>query len=254
MTESYQLFRELLLEHLKLQSGGPSSRGPGNGRRPAALQLLPLLLLGAIILLLVMVRHRLCTPVVPCRWLGACMLLVCPQLLVRAVHQRASVSYRRELHSCTIECSVPVTLPCERSSVKPAVSSSFIQLCDGSTGKWTESDCLRRAHVRAAGIQKISDRGAKLGRSHSEPRRIPAGRRSGGAPQPRCASSGAAAGHGARCPACGGGRAVSQTGPRQPTAVWDSFSESWDVSWGRSPPRLKPPRVGQSVRGTCRHA
>ena len=59
MTESYQLFRELLLEHLKLQSGGLSSRGSGNGGRPAVPQLLPLLLLGAIILFLIMVGHML---------------------------------------------------------------------------------------------------------------------------------------------------------------------------------------------------
>ena len=59
MKESYELFRELLLDHLKMLSGGPSSRGPGNGRRPAVPQLLLLLLLGASILLLFMVRHTL---------------------------------------------------------------------------------------------------------------------------------------------------------------------------------------------------
>ncbi len=61
MKESYELFRELLLDHLKMQSGGPSSGGSGNGRRPAVLQLLLLLLLGATILLLIIVRRMPCS-------------------------------------------------------------------------------------------------------------------------------------------------------------------------------------------------
>ena len=93
-----------------------------------------------------------------------------------------------------------------------------------------------------AGITKVSARGAKLGRSQSKPCQIPSGRRSGSATvaHPSCAWSGAPKRCDSECSACGGGPADSQPS-RHP--VWDSFSESWDVAWGRSPPRLKRPPI-----------
>ncbi len=72
MKESYELFRGLLLDNLKMQSGGPSSGGPGNGRRPAVPQLLLLLLLGASILLLFTVRHMLMTLLIEVALLTFC--------------------------------------------------------------------------------------------------------------------------------------------------------------------------------------
>lgn len=68
MTESYELFRGLLLDHLRMQSGSPSSRGSGNGRRPAVPQLLLLLLLGAVILLVVTVRRTTWSCIYPCEY------------------------------------------------------------------------------------------------------------------------------------------------------------------------------------------
>lgn len=56
MKESYSRFREHLFGHLKMASGSPSASPSGNGRRPAAWQLLLLLLLGAAIFLAHMVR------------------------------------------------------------------------------------------------------------------------------------------------------------------------------------------------------
>jgi len=92
------------------------------------------------------------------------------------------------------------------------------------------------------GITNVSARGAKVGRSQSKPCQIPSGRRNGSATvaHPSCACPGAPTRCDSECSACGGGCAVSQPS-RQP--VWDSFSESWEVAWGRSPPRLKRPPI-----------
>ncbi len=100
--------------------------------------------------------------------------------------------------------------------------------------------------VLAAGKHKVSAWGAKLGRPHSKPRQIPAGRRGNRAAHQGCACSGEAAGHGAHCVTCRRRRYVTAGQP----PVWDSFSECWEVSWGRSPPRQKrPPRLmGGSAR------
>ena len=91
--------------------------------------------------------------------------------------------------------------------------------------------------VLAAGKHKASAWGAKLGRPHSKPRQIPPGRHVSSPEHQGCTCSGAAAGHGAHCVICCRRHAVSTGQP----PVWDSFSECWEVSWGRSPPRWKRP-------------
>ena len=57
MKSSYDNFRVLLLENLKVNPGSQDRSALGNGQRPAVQQLLLMLLLGAIILLAIMVSY-----------------------------------------------------------------------------------------------------------------------------------------------------------------------------------------------------